>query len=659
MSLKKIYLFIGLFILSLSSFAQAGERLMFIPNRPVAGQSVSLSYQPLKVMENAKWVKAYIYSFNHFQWNTYEITLSKENSLWKGTFNIPQNSGLIIAKIVTDSVIDNNDEKSFACMISDSSKSFMPGAYAGWGLFRSANYGYDIPNYINLDKHAVSDTVVYFWLRREVENRRESNVPMSFAYVKSLKNAKIQDATSKEAKVMNFLLSNGSEDALINAMRIAQYNGRKAQSDSISEIIVKKYPQGKWAFKKTFDAIAMVRDMNVTKDKMLEMLQNFPINDELESFIKNYGRHYDDLYQTILYIDAVNKRFDGIEKYIPRMSFGGSVNIFYRLVEVPHLRKDTPDSTLLKYADIIVNHMEKIKNIKSVDYDYMSDEEWEKWADKSLAKNVYIYYVDMLKNVGNSQKALEYAYKAQKVLEYKSALLNEDMAALLSQFDKEPELQTLLEKSIYINQTSDKMMDMLKALYYKKHHSYEGYDKYVASFKNPGDKSTLVNTVKEYKQSGMMPAWKLVDASGKTVSSELLKGKVYVLDFWASWCVPCKASFPGMKMAVEHYKDDKDVKFYFVDTEEMIAGYQAKAVAYLKANNYPFNLLFDSKEKGSKVNDGLVKKITSKYSISGIPLKIIVDRNGAIQFIAIGYKGSPSGLSDEMIEMIEQAKNVK
>jgi hypothetical protein len=40
-------------------------------------------------------------------------------------------------------------------------------------------------------------------------------------------------------------------------------------------------------------------------------------------------------------------------------------------------------------------------------------------------------------------------------------------------------------------------------------------------------------------------------------------------------------------------------------------------------------------------------------------LKIIVDRNGAIQFIAIGYKGSPSGLSDEMIEMIEQAKNVK
>jgi cytochrome oxidase Cu insertion factor (SCO1/SenC/PrrC family) len=58
----------------------------------------------------------------------------------------------------------------------------------------------------------------------------------------------------------------------------------------------------------------------------------------------------------------------------------------------------------------------------------------------------------------------------------------------------------------------------------------------------------------------------LMDLNGNKVSLDSLKGKTVVVDFWATWCGPCKASFPAMQKLVDRHKDDKNVAFLFVDT---------------------------------------------------------------------------------------------
>jgi len=120
------------------------------------------------------------------------------------------------------------------------------------------------------------------------------------------------------------------------------------------------------------------------------------------------------------------------------------------------------------------------------------------------------------------------------------------------------------------------------------------------------------------------PDVSLQTAQGAPVRLAAFKGNVVLVDFWASWCVPCKTSFPALD-ALHREFERSGLTVLAVNLDER----RKDAELFLDAHPHTMTVLFDP--------DGGAPKA---FGVKGMPTSFLIDRAGTIRFTHMGYSAT-------------------
>ena len=130
------------------------------------------------------------------------------------------------------------------------------------------------------------------------------------------------------------------------------------------------------------------------------------------------------------------------------------------------------------------------------------------------------------------------------------------------------------------------------------------------------------------------PDFKLKAADGKDVSLADLKGSVVILDFWATWCGPCRASLPELDKIYADHKAD-GLRAYAVNLREEKDTVQK----FVDQTKLGIPVLFDGEGQTA-----------DKYGVTGIPQTVVIGKDGNVKKVVVG-----SGTHDLVRKAVEEA----
>lgn len=599
------------FFLTSSLFAQ--EALTLSPAKPTAGSTLTLTYHPsakAAALKTPKSLSAQLLAVGKDAMPVMvEVDLKPKGKAFIGSTTVGGNIAIYYIQLADGDQTDNNEERLWTQLVYGADGNPLAGGLYSRGQSHFSGRALML-KFERDPKKAIAD------LREEVRLYPDAVGPRTLLWTVELQTTPGEQTSNHVKQELEGFYEKvkANEKDVVALLRTFEMTGQGERAKTIRDEWTAKSPKGVMAENDRWQAVFRERDAAKRFGLFEKAESDFPPKETDRSMrdeqYVNFALAANEVTKAVTRLNAVEKPAADLYN-----------TLAWRFIENGERLEEA--TGWAKTGVALARKKDPAEKPP-----YYTERQWESMWSNRLGM-ILDTYAFGLTQMGKKDEALAAYAEAYTSLKGQDGDVNVRYVTALVEAKRYDEAMKVADESVQKGKSDDKLMAQYKAAFAGSKGSEKGFEEHIRASQEKARSSALSKVAASIIDKPA-PDFTLVGLDGKKVSLSSLKGKVVVVDFWATWCGPCIQSFPHLQKVYEKYRKNPNVVILAVNTWENEKGEAREKTVrkFIADKQYTFPVLFDQDNA-----------TVTAYGVEGIPTKFIIDKKGRIRFKDVGFGG--------------------